>query len=515
MDCSYAQDLIGAVIDGQASADDRAALDAHVAGCASCEEQWTAAREVDADLRRLFAPRREAAAALTERIARRITDGPSSGLAVDAALAADAASAGVVSRLSSRVSLHQVVSWLAAMAAGFLLAVLVFQPWTKPTVADPQPQTAQQGASREGAKSEVVAASRNADVRPPVARLVVATGDVTMRPAPEADWSAVSPSPSSAVPCQPGTTLRTQPGVRCEMQTAEGCVIRMNDDSELTVRSARSLELHKGQVWCSAPDDVAMEVSTSVPAEDSAPCTKNAAPPVERSWTFRCPSNASLISAVGEKGDVRLTAARGEVEVRAGEASRRLPPGQTVSIRDGQFAQLPHHEDALLAATWIDALLVKKGHADPELLARVNGLLAQIGQAKASFLYEQELRGLGEHCVLPLLRYVQSSPSADEREQRHKAMRIVADLAPSWTVGDLIGLLDDDDDEVRFQAAAALRRLTGQSHGREPQAWKSPRTDCTPTVAIWQTWWTKNRIRYPVPEFTKEVPALQKGSKKT
>ena len=57
MDCSHAQDLMNAVIDGQASADERAALEAHVAGCASCAEPYTAAREVDADLRRLFAPR--------------------------------------------------------------------------------------------------------------------------------------------------------------------------------------------------------------------------------------------------------------------------------------------------------------------------------------------------------------------------------------------------------------------------------------------------------------------------
>src|SRR5207247_2573223 len=185
----------------------------------------------------------------------------------------------------------------------------------------------------------------------------------------------------------------------------------------------------KGQVWCSAPPDVAMEVCTSVPAEDPAPCTKNAAPPPEsRSWSFHSPSRGSLISCLGDKGDLRLTAARGTVEVRAGDSRRRLPPGETVTIQRGQLAQLPYQEDALLAATWIDTLLVKKGHTDPELLARVDGLLAEIGRAKSSFLYEQELRGLGEHCVLPLLRYVQSSLSDDDSSHRHEAMRIVADL---------------------------------------------------------------------------------------
>ncbi len=303
--------------------------------------------------------------------------------------------------------------------------------------------------------------------------------------------------------------------MRCEVQTTDGCVIRMNDDSELTVRSPRSLELHKGQVWCSAPEDVAMEVYTSVPADPS-PCTKNVAPPEKLLpenliWSFTCPSNASLISTVSERGEIRLTAARGEVELRAGEAKRKLPRGDTVTIQGGQFMLLPHQEDALLAATWIDTLLVRKGHADPELLARVDGLLASIGHAKASMLYEQELRGLGEHCVLPLLRYVQSDISTQERPQRQKAIRIVADLAPPWAVGDLIPLLADADAEVRFQAAAALRRLTGQDHGREPQAWRNPWTDCTPTFVMWKSWWRDNERRYPMPDFAKAVPVPKRS----
>src|SRR5205814_10199592 len=57
----------------------------------------------------------------------------------------------------------------------------------------------------------------------------------------------------------------------------------------------------------------------------------------------------------------------------------------------------------------------------------------------------------------------------------------------SWAVGDLIPLLADGDEEVRYQAAAALRRLTGHSHGREPEAWRKPWADCTPTFASWQS----------------------------
>jgi hypothetical protein len=78
----------------------------------------------------------------------------------------------------------------------------------------------------------------------------------------------------------------------------------------------------------------------------------------------------------------------------------------------------------------------------------------------------------------------------------------------------LIPLLADADADVRFLSAAALRRLTGQSHGREPEAWRNPWTDCTPTFASWQTWWENNRLRYPSPDFLKDVPVLQKATKK-
>src|SRR6266480_411217 len=72
MDCTHAQNLMSAVIDGPASADERAALEEHVAHCAACSDEFAAAKEIDGDLRRLFAPRREAAARLAERVAQQL-----------------------------------------------------------------------------------------------------------------------------------------------------------------------------------------------------------------------------------------------------------------------------------------------------------------------------------------------------------------------------------------------------------------------------------------------------------
>jgi hypothetical protein len=116
-----------------------------------------------------------------------------------------------------------------------------------------------------------------------------------------------------------------------------------------------------------------------------------------------------------------------------------------------------------------------------------------------SMLYEQEIRGLGEHCVLPLIRFIQSPISQKSSHKRSLAIAIVSDLAPTWAIGDLVNLLSDEDAHVRFYAAAALKRLTAHTFGREPELWRQPREACAETIEQWQVWWRANRDRYTTP----------------
>ena len=144
----------------------------------------------------------------------------------------------------------------------------------------------------------------------------------------------------------------------------------------------------------------------------------------------------------------------------------------------------------------MQSLLMRKGHDSPELGDRVNRLLANLGRSKMANLYEDEIRSLGEHAVLPLLRFVQSPTSRDDPYQRQSAMAIIADVAPTWVIGDLIGLLSDDEPHVRTQAATALLRLTRQTHGRAPTAWSAPLSDCEESLQRWHQWWQTNAHRY-------------------
>src|SRR5438067_13422929 len=116
MDCEQALALLMANLDRETQADERARLRAHLQECATCRASADAFRLQDADLRRLFAPRRRAAAGVADRVIAQLAASP--------------------------VARRRFLPWLPILvsaAAGFLFAVLVFRPWEKG--AEPPPQT--------------------------------------------------------------------------------------------------------------------------------------------------------------------------------------------------------------------------------------------------------------------------------------------------------------------------------------------------------------------------------------
>jgi hypothetical protein len=196
-----------------------------------------------------------------------------------------------------------------------------------------------------------------------------------------------------------------------------------------------------------------------------------------------------------------VTSATGDVAVQTQSERQQLKAGEVACVVDGKLSGSAASGDPLLEARWMQPLLVRKGHDNGELARRVNDLLSRVGRAKLSLLYEQEIRSLGEYCVLPLVRYVQSDDSRSDPRRRIEAMRIVADLAPAWAVRDLIDLLADENADVRYYAGSALKRLTTETLGREPDAWRADPAECAPTHALWRAWWERNARRFPARDF--------------
>jgi hypothetical protein len=141
----------------------------------------------------------------------------------------------------------------------------------------------------------------------------------------------------------------------------------------------------------------------------------------------------------------------------------------------------------------------------PELDERVGQLLAKIGAAKLSLMYEDELRRLGDDGVPPLLAYLASTRETPNIGQRATAASIVADVAQSRWIPDLIALLTDGNPDVRSHAARGLERLTGRDQGLKAEEWQSQHwATCEGPHQKWLKWWTANRDHYPAAR--REIP---------
>lgn len=309
--------------------------------------------------------------------------------------------------------------------------------------------------------------------RPALAELTLATGLIEASEA-EGVWSVL---PTGGA-IRAGARVRTGPAWRCEFRTADGSEIRLDTDTEFRFAAGREFELPRGRVWSTV---------------------KRAAAPFSVRFAL------ARVTALGTQFDVRAENGRGEVmvvegatRVTAGGVEQRVEAGEALAVVDGRLGEKQRVDDLVSATRWVHEILVLKGRDNPELLARVNDLLAQIGETKMDFVYEQEMRWLGDSCVLPLTRYIQSPRSQPDESKRHRAARILSDIAQPWSVPDLIELLNDEDGEIRYFAARGLSRLTGQDFGRTAESWRDHGVvACEDTLERWREWWKRNEQRFP------------------
>lgn len=471
MNCNQSRGLISAWIDGQLNEADRTKLEAHLHDCVECQTAAERTRDLHADLARAFEAPRRAAVRAAERVVEALPR----------------------ARTAARSEVKAVPpNWLSlglALALGFLIALLVFPPEGSQRAAR---------VSRELPGDGLALSSPNPVSTTPVsnvavASLVSATGPVGVEYDDRARGTWQTAAKPSQFLCPSEGSVRTNENVRCELVTADGCVVRMNSGTEIVFHSAGCVELKRGEIWCRSTPQAPLEVLPSM----SATVAEKSVPTTAASLWSCTASDATCLLCVIDSGEkVRVTAAAGNVSVKDRHESLQLKPSETATITRERINR-DRAPDRLLAASWMQPLLIRKGHGDPELVERVGDLLARVGESEQSELYEAEIRSLGEYCVLPLLRFVESPHSATVGARRLAAMQMASDLAPPWAIGDLIGFLRHSDADVRVLAASALQRLTGQTQGITADTWRGHPPESEPALAVWQLWWSSNRDRYP------------------
>ena len=473
MNCELAPNLLSARLDGEIDDADRAALESHLAGCPACRAAADAMTTQDAVLTSAFNERLRAADLLADRVIAQFRT--QSATEPDKTKHRRILPASDPS-LAAAATRRWWTNWgrpLVAAAAGFSLAILLTRLWDKPDntrLAIPPTNTT--------ATQSTVATQRAV---PSMAQLALATGAVFVCPSDSDQWRPLE----SGGAVQVGMKVRTGPKVRCEFKLNDGSEVRMNADTQITLTATRRVEVAGGQVYSSVRKQDGNEpfiVKTS-------------------------PAQATL-TALGTAFDVTCTPAKttctvveGSVKMEAGDKQDVVRGGETLTLADGNFGGKKQVENLMQATQWVDEILVLKGRDNPELAGRINDIFAQLGHDKMWYMHAQEVRRLGDHCIVPLTRYIQSDRSKatqDDEMKRREAARIVGDVATTWAIPELINLLADTDGDVRYAAATALQRLTGQSQGRRPEEWRDQGLmACTPTVDKWHGWWEQNKSRFP------------------
>jgi ferric-dicitrate binding protein FerR (iron transport regulator) len=441
VDCEQALPLISARLDGELPEGDAAALDGHLTACPGCRAAAESFRLQDADLRRAFAPRRQAAARVAERVIGHLYDAPAP-------------------RPPRRLPW---LPMLLSAAAGFLLAVAVFRPWQQPP-----PATTPDDQAR---------------AHPPQPRptllLALATGAVEVLAPGQETWQPLTAGGTVEVGCQ----VRTPAQVRCEFRCPDGTEVRLNSETELRFRTARDLALSRGQILAKViKDPVPFQVDVA---------------------SARVTALGTEFDLWARPQETRLAVLEGSTRVRARGEDTLVQTRELATIVNGRVEK-QRGESLLQATDWVEELLRLKGGMNDELARRiderVNDILAQIGHTKESTLTDEQIRSLGSHCVVPLTKFIESDRSRvrGQEDKRRRAARLIADLAQPWHIPDLIDLLADDDREVRYYAAKGLTRLVPDREPLPPEGWRDdPRPRREKAVKDWRAWWDKSKGRYP------------------
>lgn len=401
MRCNELSDRLSPYLDGALPPADAESVGAHLATCSECAGRLDELRQVDRQLRANLVP--PDVEAFVARLQTQIGSRPPR-------------------RATPSTPSARGAGWLGLLfAAGLLVAVAI--------------------GLRAGPKATPIASAAGST------RLVRATGPVEV----------ISPSGvrTSLIPERPivltdGARVRTGADALCELETGCRGIVRMDERTELVVHPLERVELVEGQMWAQAAKQCELGIQLGA---------RSGVPP--RLSVFQCPTSSELQWSV-KTDAVSCTALTDHaLALETTSAAIQIPPRSCVEIVDGKPVERSHQMDRLAATRWQLPLLVMKTPQDSELQARLDAVLATIGETKLGYIYEEDLLKLGPAGAEPLLAYIRSDRSRENPERRRRAMRIAARMVWKGQISDLADLAGDGDPEIRRIVRETVERLRG------------------------------------------------------
>ncbi len=410
-------DWIAWLLDGELSPEERVLAEQRLQSDPVAMSEWVAARDLDAQLRAVLpVPRLDEAAFLERESSRH------SALTPSHSPGARGEPAGRASR-NFRSKRRPLVALLAVVTC-LLLAMVLLRSEGNPALAS-------------------------------VATLTHATGPVEVRQTTETEWTRVAQPHNLSLAA--GAHVRTPAESLCEVSTPARGLVRVNQQTEFIVHRPEEIELVAGQFWCRAAATIPLMVS--VPGQANVESSTNYALP--KVCLFTCPSSSETLWRIDDQVARCIAVSEQPTELRSGaDQSWTIPPGQSMACSPGGNHELSGPYDRLQATSWQLPLLNTRPPNDPDLQGMLQGLLAEVGMTKVRSFDSGQIRSLGPSGTLPLIAFVRSPESLTRPELRHRAMAIVADLAPASTRSDLEVLATDTDPEVARLARVALDRIS-------------------------------------------------------
>ncbi len=338
---------------------------------------------------------------------------------------------------------------LLSAAAGFLFAAAIFagRPIT-PVVPQPPISLVPAAPPAPPSPPSPPAPPATPPTPPPgekrlapvVATLRAATGALEVKE--DAEWQPLA----SGGAIGEGSWVRTVGRGKGSFVCTDGSEIWLNTGTEVKL-ACRTVVLTQGEIY-----------------------TKVAPDPERR---FRVSTTDARIEALGTTLDIAHSEATTltVIEGKALVGEKTVGEGWSCRIVNGVPTEPTRAEKLSILSSWVEELVAVHGTGDEEFQKEIGDILERIGESKASHLDDTEIRALGDRCALPLARYIQSRRSLERPAARERAARILADVAPKASIGDLGRLLDDDDSTVRLEAARGIQRITGDARGYSTETW--------------------------------------------
>jgi ferric-dicitrate binding protein FerR (iron transport regulator) len=273
-------------------------------------------------------------------------------------------------------------------------------------------------------------------------------------------------------------TLKTGAGAKALLELPDGCELRVNEQTEITLETPRKFVLKIGRVFLkvsapAAPVDFATELHPM----------KLEACSADISYAPRVPN--------GSPAATKFMVLDGKMQAFTKKFSPVISAGWWATGYGQQLNTPDTINNGSMDTAWVHSLLAERGRADEETSTRTEELLSILAKQPENDPAEAALRSLGELAAPGIARYLGKNVLLETQVLRRKAAaRAIADAATVKSAGLLAGLLSHGEAQVRVLIAGGLARIAGKDLGFKEDYWKGSSVDAGKKA--WEDWVKQN-----------------------